>query len=392
MNKDKSYQPSTSDVTAVSDLKKDKNDDRLQQLANKLVRNRQQSGQKRRKKKFIVWSVIILLIIIGGGLWWWLRPTPVEISIVSYQRVGPTANPILRMSGYVTYPRISVVGSTNPTPVKELNFREGDYVRQGDILARFDDSQLQAQLKLQEVTIAGLQRSLNRTRNLNEAGAVSEADLQNLQNQLATAQAQSNLIRTQIAQTVVKAPFNGLVIDKLVETGEIPSAGICRIADTSSTFVSVDINQEDISLIHENQPAVVTLDAYPDMEYAAVLSRVLPTANQAKNTIPAYLRVLKPDKRFIPLMSARVFFVKGLQTQNQEVKAALAIDKTAIFTENGKNYAWQVKRGQAYQTAVLLGDTLQNGIRMLSGLKADDRVILNPQNYKLYQGMHVSIK
>lgn len=377
-------------VESVSDQKNKPGNDRIDQLANKLTRDRKQTGQKRKKKKIIVWSIIIILAAIGTGTWWWLRPTPVEISIVSYQRVGPTANPILRMSGYVTYPRISIVGSTIPTPVKELNFNEGEYVNKNDILAKFDDSQLQAQLRLQEITISGLQKSLTRTRKLNQSGAASVADLQEIQTQLATARAQANLIRTQIEQTVVRAPFSGLVIEKLVEAGEIPRNGICRIADTSTTLVSVDINQEDIASIQDHQPAVIILDAYPETEYAAELLHFLPSANQAKNTVQALLKVLKPDKHFIPLMSTRVFLVKDQQKQNYQTKAVLAINKSALIKQNGKYYAWQIKRGQAYQREVILGDTLQNGIEMKSGLKPDDRVILDPEKYKLYPGIHVS--
>ncbi len=65
---------------------------------------------------------------MAGGIYFWflLRPIPVEVTYVSYQRVGTAAQPILRLSGYVTYPQISTMGSTMSIPVKEVPISEGD--------------------------------------------------------------------------------------------------------------------------------------------------------------------------------------------------------------------------------------------------------------------------
>jgi len=368
------------------------NSKRLHKLANKLVRDRGKTGRKRKRKKLIIWGSLLLAVIIGVVIWQILKPTPVEVAFVSYQRMGPTSNPVMRLSGYVTYPRISTIGTTARTPVIRLNFKVGDQVKQGNILAIFDDSRLQAQLQAQEISFRDLQETLARTQNLYNAGAASDAELQSIRTKLASARAETNLIRKELAQTIVRAPFGGLIIDKLVEVGEIPTGGICRLADNSMTLVSVDIGQEDIALINENQPAVVILDSYPETEYAATLYQVLPTANQAKNTIQANIRVLKPDQRFIPQMSTKVFITNEKQDKNQQVRAVLAVNKSVFIQKDKNYYVWQVKRGQAYEREVKVGDTLQNSIQIKSGLKADDRVIITPERYKLYQGIHVEIK
>jgi membrane fusion protein (multidrug efflux system) len=368
------------------------NSKRLHKLANKLVRDRGKTGRKRKRKKLIIWSSLLLAVLTGVAIWQILKPTPVEVAFVSYQRMGPTSNPVLRLSGYVTYPRISTIGTTARTPVIRLNFKVGDQVKQGDILAVFDDSRLQAQLQAQEISIRDLQETLARTQNLYNAGAASDAELQSIQTKLASARSETNLIRDEIAQTTVRAPYSGLIIDKLVEVGEIPTSGLCRLADNSMTLVSVDIGQEDIALINENQPAVVILDSYPETEYAATLYQILPTANQAKNTIQANIRVLKPDQRFIPQMSAKVFITNEKQDENQQVRAVLAVNKSVFIQKDNNYYVWQVKRGQAYERKVIVGDTLQNSIQIKSGLKADDRVIIEPEKYKLYQGIHVELK
>lgn len=364
---------------------------KLQDLAGRLIRNRSESTQKRIRKRIVTIFIFILLMTTGIYLWYRLKPVPVDVTYVTYQRVGPAAAPVLRLSGFITYPQISTVGAMISAPVKEITFSDGDYVKSGAVLARFDQSELQAQEKIQMISIQNLQQTLNRTERLYSAGAASDVELQSARSQMEKAQANLDLIKARLKTTVVYAPFNGLIIEKLANVGEIPKQGICRIADNSMTLVSVDVGQEDINLIKPGQPAIVTLDAYPDIEYAAKIYKIMPTANQAKNTIPILVQVLKPDNYFRPQMSAKVLFVNKQLEDNQKVRTVLVVDKSALFKLGDTSYVWRIRRGKVLEQPVKTGEQYGENIQVTEGLKPDERVVANAGKYPLKKGMRVKM-
>jgi len=328
-----------------------------------------------------------------GGYFPWqdFKPIPVEMSFVSYQRLGPTAQPILRVSGYVTYPRISIVGSSYQAPVREVLFKVGDRVEAGQLMVRFDDTQLLAQQQVHRVAINDLQETLRRTRNLLNGGAASQADLQQVQTRLATEQANLAVVETRLEQTRVRAPFTGLVMDQLVEPGEIPVQGICKLADNSSTLVEVDISQDDIARIGGQQPAVVMLDAYPDSEYVARVDEIMPAADAARNTIAARVRVMKPNSLFKPNMSTKVFLVNEPLRENGRVESALAVDPTAVLKDGEESYVWVIRRGKIVKRRVETGAPIADQLRVLDGLRADERVVTHADRYNLEEGARVKI-
>lgn len=365
---------------------------RIQKLAAELTRERNQSQTRRKIRRWIYWSLFLILIVAGYFVWRAYRPIPVNTSVVSYQRIGSTAQPILRLSGYVTYPRISTISARVQTPVIQLGFDVGDRVQRGALLAEFDHSELLTRRNVQQITIRDLQETLTRVQNLYKAGAASDADLQNAQTQLESARANLNLINTQIDNSIIRAPYSGLVIDKMVELGELATQGICRLADDSKILVEVDVNQEDIAKINADQSAVVLLDAYPETEYAADIYEIMPTADPSKNTIQVKVEVLKPDVRFKPNMSAKVFFTDERVTENSAVKAVLTVDKSAVFKRDGSTHLYIIQRGRVRERTVELGEPIGDRLLQIkSGVNPDQRVILNPMQYNLELGDRVEI-
>lgn len=370
--------------TPNSHAKTDVDSTRLARLAAGLVRDRSASKRALRRR-WLVWSLVIVLAIAGYVAWRMLRPVPVQTTIVTYQRVGPAARPILRQSGYVTYPRIVTVATTARTPVTALHFSEGQLVKKGAVLARFENSELVAQEQAQTVVLRDAQATLDRTRRLHEAGAASDAVLQQAQAAVDQADASLNLTRTQLAHTILRAPLAGLVTEKRVEVGEVATQGVCTLVDVSRTLIEVDVNQADIGKISPAQPAVVTLDAYPEVEYAAHVSTVSPAADQAKNTVQVKIEVLHPDGRFKPQLSAKVFFVNEALPENQPVHAVLAVDTSALVQEGGQVYAWVLEDGRAVRRALQLGQDLGEVAEVLGGLRENEQVITNAARRSLRQ-------
>lgn len=386
---------STETTTKPSDQQKEQATDksRIQQLASQLTRDREEHSKKRKIRRWVLWILLLGIAVAGYFLWQAYRPTPVTTSVVSYQRIGSAAQPVLRLSGFVTYPRIAVISAQIQTPVTRLNFAIGDRVQEGDILAEFDHSELLARRQVQQITVGNLEATLQRVQNLYNGGAASDADLQNARTQLAEGRANLELLNTQIENSIIRAPFSGIIIDKMVEVGEVATQGICRLADNAQILVAVDVNQEDIAKVTPQSSAVVSLDAYPQTEYAADIYEIMPSADPAKNTIQVKVGLLHPDDRFKPNMSAKVFFTNQDVTENAPVKAVLTVDKAAILKQNDGPKLLVIQNGRIRERPVELGISVGDRlVEIKSGVQPDQRVVLNPQQYRLKAGDRVTIQ
>lgn len=356
-------------------------------LAARLVRDRGVAVRAHRRRWILV-ALALVLAAAGYAAWRLLRPVPVPTDVVVFQRVGPTARPLLRQSGTVTYPRVVTVASTARAPVAALYAAEGQRVARGAVLARHDDRELAAQRAVQAVLLDDAAATLRRTQELHGAGAASEADLQRAQTAVDHARATLALTDVQLAQTVVRAPFGGLVVETLVDVGEVAAQGVCRLADAARTLVTVDVSQADVGRIGASQPAAVTLDAFPDVEYAARVWAVGAAADPARNTVPVRVEVLAPDAHFKPGLSARVFFVDEAPGGNRAVEAVLAVDSAAVGAEAP---VWVVADGRVRRRDVQLGRRLDGGRReVVGGLLENERVVVGPARTRLREGERVA--
>ena len=366
--------------------------DRVKTLAQRLTRSRQPAGTQGSRRTLLLFILVALLSVPGYWIWQAYRPQPVEVVIASYQRAGAAAHPILRQSGFVTYPRMITVGSNSAGIIDRITFEEGDAVQKGEILASFDDKTLLAQKSTHEAAVQDARQTLTRTQNLHAAGAASSIALQQAQTRLQAALAQVELVDVLIESAQIRAPFSGRILERLADVGERVPAGICILVDDSKTLIEIEISQDEISLLQENQPALVVLDAYPEMEYAGELFRMRPMASRTTNTIRAQVELFEPDPRILPNMSARVYFVSDEQTSNAQVYSVLALDQSALFTEGSESYVWIVEGGRTHARRVEIGSTLGGEeIEIIEGLQADDVVIKSPSQYALIEDIRVEI-
>ena len=379
------------DNTEISQSEIQQTDD-VHTLARRLSRSPEPVIVSKRRRNLFVIFLFLLLIVAGYLVWQAYRPIPVEITVVSYQRAGAASQPVLRQSGYVTYPRKVTVGSSATGILNRIYFEEGDVVKQGDLLAAFDVQSLQAQQALSEAAVLDAQQTLTRMQNLHNAGAASAVDLQQAETGLRTARAQVDLIRAQVASSYIRAPFGGRILEQLADVGERAPAGICVLVDDSKTLIEFEINQEDLPLLSEEQPALVVLDALPQTEYAGRLFRMSPMANKTTNTIRAEVMLLQPDAHILPNMSARVYLVKEAQAQNGQVLSVLSVDRSALYEENATSYVWLIQNDRVTARRIKTGASLGvDEVEIIEGLKADDIVIKQPSNYSLQEGARVNL-
>ncbi len=330
------------------------------------------------------------------------RPPEVQTAIVSVKQAGQ-AGTVLTGSGYiVTQHKYIVIGTKILGQIVAEPIEEGQRVKVGDLLARIDDRDYQAQLRqayadrdLSKANVVLKKARAERLRALFKAGVQSKDSLDDAENQLSVAEAELNkavgaidFAKFNVSQTVITSPINGVVLQKYRELGDTitafgqsPGGGgatdIVQVADLSDLRCEVDINESDIAKVKMGTPATVILDAYPDDPFPATVVKIYPEADRQKGTVKVEVKVLQPDLKVIkPEMSAKVTF-QSITTQTAAAPMVL-VPKKAIVTEGSSNSVWVVRGDSAHLVPIIVGREFQEGVEVKQGLSGGEMVIVVP--------------
>jgi RND family efflux transporter MFP subunit len=429
----------------MSDLKSDL-------AALRLEREPESSGSARRAIGWIV--VLVLLAAAGFGGWKWLtREQPIEVQVATVtERAAGAQAAVLNASGYVTARRRATVSSKITGKVVEVNVEEGMAVKEGQVLARLDDSTARASLALAEAQAEaarhGVQENeahlsqakvtLGRETQLLKDGIVTQADVDqarldvdataariaSLTQQIKVAESQVDLQKTELDNTVVRAPFSGMAITKDAQPGEMVSpvsagggftrTGICTIVDMKSLEIDVDVNESYINRVHPGQHVTAVLDAYPDWQIPAHVITTIPTADRQKATVQVRIAfdASEPDEqaaangarpktaasnldpRILPDMGVKVTFLRESEGQSGAPAAAqptTLVPKASLVNDNGNNYVFVVHGDRAERRAVRTGGADGERMEVLGGLQPGERVVVSPPR-EMKDGSAVLIK
>ena len=315
-------------------------------------------------------------------------------------------------NGYVVARTKASVSAKIAGRMESLAVREGSHVRRGEVMARIESGTYQAQVQASKAQVGEVQaqlvqsrRDLERARTLQAQGLISQADLENAQTRvdvgqasLASAIAQRRLAEANLENTLVRAPFDGTVLRKDAEVGEIvapASAGggltrtaIVTMADLQTLEVEVDVNEAYISQIRNGQTARITLDAYPDTSFSGVVRQVVPTADRQKATVLVKVSILDRDPRILPEMGAKVVFETGETTVNAPVR--VTVPAAAVVQSGGAARVWVVRNGKASAQPIEVGRTTDETVEVRAGLSGGETVVVQPPA-KLVEGARVRI-
>ncbi|MDE0855958.1 MAG: efflux RND transporter periplasmic adaptor subunit, partial [Nevskia sp.] len=302
--------------------------------------------------KWLALGLLVLLLAALAG-WWLSRPSGVPVKEVTAQPLKGAAPGVaagaslLDASGYVVARRQATVSAKITDKVVQVLIEEGQHVKAGQVVGLLDDTNIRAafdqataQLRYAEAALAEVrvqqgnaERNYKRVQGLVAEHFVSESDLDtartnydNLTAQLATSsrnvkvtQEGVSVAQRNLDDTVVRAPFDGVVTTKDAQPGEIVSpisagggftrTGMGTIVDMDSLEVEVDVNESFINRVHSDQPASVRLNAYTDWEIPAYVIAVIPTADRSKATVKVRVGFRQKDPRILPEMGARVAFL-----------------------------------------------------------------------------------
>jgi len=388
------------------------------------IDRRPEAARKKRRWPLVVGGVLALLVLamfVFGG-----RPVPVETALARSAADAGEAS-VLDASGYVTARRIATVSSKVTGKVREVLIEEGQHVKEGDILAYLDTTEANAQVQLAQSQLASSQsqrvqaqaqlklteQTLKRQKELAAQQLVAAsaldaaiadrdsraAQLVSLQKAVKVAQDQLDIARIGVDNTVIRAPFTGVIVDKAAQPGEMISpisagggsirTGIGTLVDMDSLEVQVDVNEAYIGRVTPRMPVEAVLNAYPDWKIPGEVIAIIPTADRSKATVRVRIALHSKDARIVPDMGVRVSFLEPAKPGAPKPTGAW-VPGRAVVTVDGKSSVFVVVDGKAQQTAVTLGDVRDADQQVSTGLKGGETVVLSPD--KLKDGARVTVK
>ncbi len=315
---------------------------------------------------------------------------------------GSQAQALLTASGYVVAQRQAAVSSKATGRLEYIGVVEGDKVRAGEILARLENADIAAELERAKANLAlakadSTEAALfyQRQKKLFESNLISKAEFETAEAryQKAIANVESNRAEVKAAEvafenTLIRAPFNGTVLTKSAEVGEMVApfaaaassrGAVVTIADMNSLEVEADVAEANIERVKVNQPCEITLDAYPDTRYPGKVSKIVPTADRTRATVLVKIAFLKIDQRVLPEMSAKVSFLPETAKVSMENQATMvAVPNSAVTNRNGVKMVFLLEGNTAKSVPVVTGRVLGDLTEIKEGVKPGDRVVLAP--------------
>ena len=391
----------------------------------------QRKGGKAGKVLAISFGLVVILAGAGAGVYALLGSKPtVEVS-VARKALGPGGREaLLNATGYVTPRQRATIAAKITGRVTGVFFDEGTHVRQGQLLATLDDADAKRALESAkadrdsakaaiadyEVQLKNARILLYRTQELQKAGVQPQEQLDNantsvdsLQAKIALAKAQANGAESRINEAqqavdncTIRAPFDGIVVSKDAQVGEMVSpisagggftrTGIATIVNMASNEIEVDVNEAYITRVKPGQQVTSILDAYPDWEIPSRVRTIIPSADRQKATVKVRVSFLKLDPRILPDMGIKVTFLGEEPSKKDEAAApAIMVPQNAVRDEDGRKVVYLIKGDKAERRAVTLGGNRGSDTEVIAGIGVGDSVVVNgPTN--LHDGQSVKIK
>ena len=375
-------------------------------------------------KRWWVWA-IALIVLAAVALFIGRRNAPQAVEIATVAAAYPSASvAALNATGRVVAARRASVSSKGTGRLEWLGVQEGQRVTEGDIIARLENrdvaaerEQAAAQVQVARANLAQGQAELEdaaaaykRAQDLAQqkfiAGSAldtaearynkSRAAIDTLKAQITVAQANHRAAEVGFDQTLIRAPFTGMVLTKSANVGDIvtpfsaasgTTGAVVTMADMETLEVEADVSEASIAKITVGQPAEIQLDAFPDLRLLGEVSRIVPTVDRAKATLLVKVKFVERDPRVLPDMSAKIAFLsRPLRPDERTPVAALRAD--AIVKRDGKDMVFVVgKDEQVKLTPVAAGAKVGDLVRV--DLAPGTRVVITPPD-RLVDGATVA--
>jgi RND family efflux transporter MFP subunit len=354
------------------------------------------------------WLLLAAVAVVGLGLAAYflagrsLRPKKVDLVTAAIVTEGQ-ASTVLTATGYVEAERKADLSPKITSRITELNVTEGSRVQKGDVIARLDHTDIDAQLAEARAAWVNARAELARQLSLHSQGLAPQSALDAAVAQESVTRARVEYVRALLAYTEIRAPFAGVVTAKRAFVGEAvspfgssPSGGgsggaIVTLVEFSSLYVGADVNESNLSRLAPNQPAEISLDAVPDKTYHGHLRQIVPAADRQKATVRVKVAFDDADEKILPDLSARVAFTSEA-TQGRSNRSRILVPRSALVTVGGKTGVFRVVEGKARFLPVQTGGEVQGQVEVTSGLSGGEKLVGSPAAVELREGDRVRVE
>jgi RND family efflux transporter MFP subunit len=388
------------------------------------------SGTAGKRIGLIFLALLILAGVAAAALKF--RSSKPVVEVVTATKADANApQSLLNASGYVTPRRRATIAAKITGRVTGVFFDEGTHVKEGQLLATLDDSDVkraldsakadrdsaQASIADYVVQLKNAKIQLNRAEKLQQAGVQTQENLDNASMAADSLSAKIDLAKQQVAasearireaqqavdNTVIRAPFTGIVVSKDAQVGEMVSpisagggftrTGIATVVDMNSNEIEVDVNENYISRVLPDQPVSATLDAYPDWQIPCKVRTVIPSADRQKATVKVRISFLKLDPRILPDMGVKVSFLAEEKPveKNKGPEPKTFIPKPAVHTEGNSSFVFLYHDGKVERHAVTVGTDRGTDVAILAGVSPGDSLVVSSPS-PLHDGDAVELK
>jgi RND family efflux transporter MFP subunit len=373
---------------------------------------------------------VVLLLAVAAAAYALLRDKPLDVQTVTAvaSSTGGGAAAVLNASGYVVARRQATVSSKVTGKIAEVTIEEGMTVKDGQLLARLDDTTVRplhdlalrqldaARRDLEEIQVrlAEAERNLVRNSKLRADNLVSELQLDQAQSEVGALKARLESSRGQVRvaegtvrvreqdldDLLVRAPFDGVVVSKDAQPGEIVSpmsagggftrTGIATIVDMDSREIEVDVNEAFINRVRQNQQTEAVLDAYPDWVIPSHVINVVPTADRQKATVRVRIGFDILEPRILPQMGVKVTFLEDRGQAAQASRPGVRLPSSAVVKDGENSFVWRVRGEEVERVAVRTAGERDGNVEVIAGLNAGD-VVVAKQVEGLVEGASVHV-
>jgi RND family efflux transporter MFP subunit len=382
---------------------------------------------------------VVLAAIAGGvvlaGLFFFRRGGAplVQVAVATVTSGSASAGSAsVTANGYVVARTRASVSAKVAGRLAFLGVSEGSRVRQGEVIARLENADFQAQVTQAEANLASteadkieaesdrdqLAREAKRLTDIRaqNASLVSPQEVELAQSRAAQGEARANAAaarvgvaaaglvyaRANLENTLVRAPFSGTVLRKEAEVGEVvaPSVGggltrgaVVTMADLGTLEVEVDVNEAYIARIENGQGARITLDAYSDTSFRGQVRQVVPTADRQRATVQVKVSITDRDPRILPEMGARVDFLEPDTVRIQvdaPARPRIRVPAAAVRDIGGRSVVWLVREGKLESRDVQAGPVSAGFREIRSGLSGGE-ILLTGGVESPKPGMRVTV-
>lgn len=380
-----------------------------------IEREEKQKRVRRRRRPLMPFILVTAGIVVILVALWAFFTRGVEVKVATVSEVYPSQLMArLSASGYVVAQRKADVATKITGQLVSLMVQEGSVVKQGQVLAKLEDSDVKAavdqnrsNLKLAQARELEARANLDdaflnyeRRKNLVRTGAVSrsefdaarsrylasKASLDAAQAAIKSSRAALQGSEVSLSYTEIRAPFDAVVLTKNADVGDIitplgsaanAKAAVVTIADLSSLQVEADVSESNLHMVSVGAPCDITLDALPGERFRGIVDTIVPTVDRSKATVLVKVRFLDKDPRTLPEMSAKVGFLSRPLKPGEQRPRVMASTSAVVSTHEG-SAVFLVQDGKAVKTSVKTGERLGGMVTVLEGTKPGDTVVVNP--------------